>query len=357
MKRKRVVAGIAFLGIIAVFLWQGRANALEKKIILRYATQSSPSGVRSKDVQWWASQVEKRSHGAIKVKFFWSGSLLKAKDTMEGVGQGIANVGEAYGVYTPAKTPLWTVADTPFSHSDPYVGLKVMQAMFKSYAPMINELKKYNVKLLMPFVTGMTELGTTKKKVLVPNDIKGLKIRFAGGEWAKFWEACGAVPLTVSQAETYEALMRGIVDGTQSYVFILSAYKQWDVLKYYTLINAGEICSYGLVINLNLWKSLSPRLQKILTDVSNEFTVKYAHDLIESSRGTLKEAEKKGVTVCKLTPAQRAQWEEKAKPLMKAWVTKMDAKGLPGEKTQQLFIRLRDKYERKVQQNGYPWEH
>jgi len=311
--------------------------------------------VRSEAVQWWASEIQKRSKGAVETKFFWSGSLLKAPDTMEGVGKGTANVGEAYGVYHPAKTPLWTVADPPFSHDDPYVGLKVMQEMFKSYAPMVKELEKYNVRLLMPFVTGMTQLGTSKKPVVVPNDVKGLKIRFAGGEWAKFWESCGAVPLTVTQGEVYEAIMRGTADGPQSYVFILEAYKHWDVLKHYTLIDAGELCSYGLVINLDLWKSLSPELKKVFTEVSDAFVEKYARDLIQGDSRILKEAEAKGVTVYRLKEDQRAKWKEKAAPFMSAWVSDKESKGLPAKETQALFLRLRDKYQQDVMQKGYPW--
>jgi len=350
------ITGIISFAMMVLFVCTGLAVAQEsKKITLRYTSQSSPKGVRSEAVQWWASEVEKRSKGAVEVKFFWSGSLLKAPETMEGVGKGTANIGEAYGVYHPAKTPLWNVGDMPFSHDDPYVGLKVMQEMFESYDPMGKELDKYNVKFLMPFVTGMTQLGTTKKPVLVPVDVKGLKIRFAGGEWAKFWEACGAVPLTVTQGEVYEALMRGTADGTQSYVFILEAYKHWDVLKHYTLIDAGELCSYGLVINLDLWKSFSPELKAVFTKVSEEFVEKYARDLIAGDQTILKEAEAKGVKVHRLNDAQKAQWKEKAAPLMEEWVKDRESKGLPGKETMGLFIRLRDKYQQEVVQKGYPW--
>jgi TRAP-type C4-dicarboxylate transport system substrate-binding protein len=356
MSRISRITGIISLGMMVLLVCASTAAAQEsKKITLRYTSQSSPKGVRSEAVQWWASEIEKRSKGAVEVKFFWSGSLLKAPETMEGVGKGTANVGEAYGVYHPAKTPLWTVADTPFSHDDPYVGLKVMDEMFKSYNPMVKELEKYNVKLLMPFVTGMTELGTTKKPVLVPDDVKGLKIRFAGGEWAKFWESCGAVPLTVTQSEVYEALMRGTADGTQSYTFILEAYKHWDVLKYYTLLDAGELCSYGLVINLDLWKSFSPELKAIFTKVSDEFIEKYARDLIAGDQRILKEAEEKGVKVYRLNDEQRAKWKAKAAPLAEEWVKDKESKGLPGKETMDLFIRLRDKYQQEVVQKGYPW--
>lgn len=357
MSVKGIFKMFLLVALVVFFSGAGVCLASEKKpLIMRYTAQSSPKGVRSQAVQWWASEIEKRSKGMVKFKFFWSGSLLKPGDAMEGIGKGTANIGAAYGIYHPAKTPLWTVADPPFSHDDPYVGLKVMQELFNTYEPLIKELEKYNVKLLAPFVTGMTQLGTKSKPILVPDDSKGLKVRYAGGQWAKFWKACGAVPLKLTQGEVYEAIMRGTADGTQSYIFILEAYKHWDVLKHYTLIKAGELCSYGLVVNLDDWKSLSPELKKIFQEVSDEFVVKYAHDLLKNNERIISLAEKNGVKFYKPDNQQIAAWKSKAEPFMKAWAKEMESKGLPGKETQEAFLLLKKRYEKEIAEKGYPWQ-
>jgi TRAP-type C4-dicarboxylate transport system substrate-binding protein len=322
---------------------------------MRFAAQGAPKGVRAEAVKWWAAEIEKRSQHKVKIKFFWSGALLKPGDAMEGIGSRTADLGGAWGIYHPAKTPLWTVADPPFTHDDPYVGLKVMQEMFKSYQPLIQELAKYNVKILAPFVTGMTQLGTTKKPVYVPADTKGMKIRYAGGQWAKFWKSVDAVPITLTQGEVYEALMRGTADATQSYFFILEAYKHWDVIKYYTVINAGEICSYGLAINLDLWKSLSPQLQKIFQEVSDQFVDKYAQGLIDVRKKIIAQGQKKGMKFIYPSKEQKAKWMAKAAPFLQAWVKVMDQKGLPGRQTQATFFALAEKYSKQVETKGYPW--
>jgi TRAP-type transport system periplasmic protein len=356
-KRVRFFCSLASLVAVTVLLaCSGLSHAAdEKPLVLRYAAQGSSKGIRATAVQWWASEIEKRSKGKVKFKFFWSGALLKPGDAMEGIGAGTADIGGGWGIYHPAKTPLWTVADPPFSHDDPYVGLRAMQELFKTYEPMIKELTKYNVKLLAPFVTGMTQLGTTKKEVLLPSDTKGMKIRFAGGQWAKFWKACGAVPIKLTQGEVYEGLMRGTADATQSYFFILEAYKHWDVLKYYSVINAGELCSYGLVVNMDRWKALSPQLQKIFKEVSDEFVVTYAKSLLECRKRIVPEAEKKGMKFLRLSPEQRKQWLDMAAPFMKKWVETMEKKGLPAKQTQETFLKLVAKYKKEVQEKGYPW--
>ena len=357
MKRKRFIA-IALMGTLVLWLtgMALSAAAADKPVVLRYAAQGAAKGIRATAVKWWASEIEKRSQGKIKFKFFWSGALLKPGDAMEGIGAGTADCGGAWGIYHPAKTPLWTVADPPFSHDDAYVGLKSMQEMFMTFQPLIREVERYNVKVLVPFVTGMTQLGTTKKPVYVPADTKGMKIRFAGGQWAKFWKSCDAVPIKLTQGEVYEALMRGTADATQSYFFILEAYKHWDVIKSYSVINAGEICSYGLAINLDRWNSFSPEIQKIFEEVGNGFVEKYAEGLIGARKKTIPTAEKKGMSFIFLDKSQRDKWLAKAKPFMDAWVKAMDGKGLPGKETQETFLKLVAKYKKQVETEGYPWD-
>ncbi len=357
MKEKRLVM-MVFLATLAVWLLGSALTAMakDKPVLLRYAAQGAAKGIRAEAVKWWASEIEKRTKGQVKFRFYWSGALLKPGDAMEGIGAGTADCGGAWGIYHPAKTPLWTVADPPFSHDNAYVGLKAMQEMFTTYQPLIKEVAQYNVKILVPFVTGMTQLGTTKKEVRVPEDVKGMKIRFAGGQWAKFWKSCDAVPIKLTQGEVYEALMRGTADATQSYFFILEAYKHWDVIKYYSVINAGELCSYGLAINLDRWNALSPEIKKIFEEAGQGFVNKYAEGLIGARKKVIPKAEKKGMKFIDLTEAQRAKWLEKAKPFMEAWVTSMEKKGLPGKETQETFLKLVEKYGQEVKAKGYPWE-
>lgn len=347
------------LGFICclVFAFAAVNLSLAEAKLFRYAAHGSPKGIRADALKWWASELEKQSKGEIEIKFFWSGSLLKPGDAMEGIGMGTANIGGGWGIYHPSKTPLWTVADPPFSHSDPYVGLKTMQELYKNYQPMIDELAQYNVKLLAPFGSGMSQLGTRKgvDPILLPSDAKGKKIRFAGGQWAKLWQLCESVPVKLTQGEVYEGMMRGTVDATQSYFFILEAYKHWDVITNYSVVDAGQLCSYGIVVNLDDWKGLSPELQNVFTKVSDAFLERYAKALIENRARIQTLAEQKGVVFHNLTVQQREAWMEKASPLMDQWAEDMDNKGFAGSKTQQKFIELREKYAKQVAENGYPW--
>ncbi len=354
--RKFKIAGVTFVLFTLIFAVLLVITASAKT--LHYAAQGSSVGTRAEVVKWWASEVEEQTKGDIDFKFHWNGSLLKPGDAMKGIGMGNANVGEGWGIYHPAKTPLWTVADPPFSHEDPWVGLMVMYELFNTYEPLIAELEKYNVKLLAPFVTGMTQLGSREgvDPIILPDDAKGKKIRFAGGAWAKFWKSLDAVPVSLTQGEVYEGMMRGTVDATQSYFFILEAYKHWDVIKNYTVANAGELASYGLIINIDDYNNLSEKEKNILDQVSRDMMNKYAKALIQDRVRIREIAKEKGVKFHELSDDQRQKWVKKAEIFMDRWAEDMDDKGLPGTEIQNKFMELRAKYNRILDEKGYPWE-
>jgi len=160
----------------------------------------------------------------------------------------------------------------------------------------------------------------------------------------------------MAYSDVYEALMRGTVDGAQCYVWTQEAYKLEDVVKNFTLINAGEIASYGVVINLDDWNSFSPELQKIFIDVSDEFVEHYAQGLQDNNKRIADLSRKKGVKFYTLTDQQTALWKKAAKPFMQKWVEETAAKGLPAKQTQDLFLKLAAKYRAQIEKNGYPWK-
>ena len=105
MKCRDAVKGIIvvslFVFMISAVVTNARAG---KAITLRYAAQGAAKGIRAEAVKWWAAEIEKRTKGQVKFRFFWSGALLKAGDAMEGIGAGTADCGGAWGIYPKHRT-------------------------------------------------------------------------------------------------------------------------------------------------------------------------------------------------------------------------------------------------------------
>ena len=126
MLRLALCGAVAATALLAAPV--GYSSAEAKVYNLRYADIGSPRGPRAAALKWWAAELETRSGGDIKVKFFWSQSLVKGKATMKAVGSGLSSMGSILGVYTPAKLAVWNFSNTPFLVSDAWVGMRTSLA-------------------------------------------------------------------------------------------------------------------------------------------------------------------------------------------------------------------------------------
>ena len=105
MLRRTIVGLLAAVMILSVL--GSLQPLLAKNYTLRFTDIGPPRGPRAKSLMWWAGELEKRSNGQIKIKFFWSQSLVKGKATLKAVGSGLADMGTVMGLYTPADLPIW----------------------------------------------------------------------------------------------------------------------------------------------------------------------------------------------------------------------------------------------------------
>ena len=71
----------------------------------------------------------------------------------------------------------------------------------------------------------------TKKAVNKLEDLKGMKIRCTGMA-AKIVAALGATPVAMPMGETYDALSRGVVDGSMAPQESLYGWKWGEVVKF-----------------------------------------------------------------------------------------------------------------------------
>ena len=86
---------------------------------------------------------------------------------------------------------------------------------------------------------GFRELSNSKRTVRKPEDLKGMKIRYAAGPiFADVFNALGANPLQMSFADLQPALSTGAVDGQENPINLFLAFKM-DTLaqKHLTIWN------------------------------------------------------------------------------------------------------------------------
>ena len=356
MLRLALCGAVAATALLAAPV--GYSSAEAKVYNLRYSDIGSPRGPRAAALKWWAAELETRSGGDIKVKFFWSQSLVKGKATMKAVGSGLSSMGSILGVYTPAKLAVWNFSNTPFLVSDAWVGMRTWHEL-RQTAPELNaETSAQGVTILANNTTGPVQLLMAKEPVTSAAQIKGKKIRATGG-WTMMFKALGAVPVRVGFGELYAALDRGTIDGTVNYTPFVKSYKHYEVAAHLTEANMGQLLGYGIAINTKLLNGMPKKLQDIIWKTSDEYMDVYAKNYISDAVTAKKEMmagiDGKKVMFHQLDPGERAKWAAAAEGFKIAWLERMKKKGVDGEAFIAKFDKIHAKYKKILADKGYPW--
>jgi TRAP-type C4-dicarboxylate transport system substrate-binding protein len=274
----------------------------------------------------WAKEIEKRTNGAVVVTMHYGGTLTPAPQVYDGVVKGISDIGMSVFAYTRGKFPLLEVIDLPLGARSGWAATRLINDFNNQFKP--KELDEVKVMYLHAHGPGILH---TKKPVSKLEDLKGMKIRCTGMA-AKIVGALGGAPVAMAMGETYDALSRGVVEGSMAPFEALQGWKWGEVVKF-TTENYGSSYSTGffVVMNKGKWNALSPEIQKIIEKVNEEWIEKTGKAWDEIDKAGKDFVLKLGNKIIPLSQAEDWRWTKLVKPLLDEYVKNMKAKGLPGE--------------------------
>jgi TRAP-type C4-dicarboxylate transport system substrate-binding protein len=280
----------------------------------------------------WINKLEEATRGRVKIDVYYSQTLVKGPDVWNAVKNGVADMGWCMHGYWPDMTPLSDVLTLPgMPIKTAEKASEVFWKLYEKFPALQREYK--DVQLLLTVVADPRILITTKKQVKTINDIKGMKLRILGGPPTEQMKALGAVPMLLPMPDAYLSLDKGVIDGMDISWEGILGFRLYEVAKYYTV--APLTTSYNTVImNKQKWDSLPKDIQEAIRSVSGlegaRFWGKNWYDSVPMAVDDL--IKKEGRTMIKyaLPPDEAARWTKvSAEPIWKAWVKKMEGKGVP----------------------------
>jgi TRAP-type C4-dicarboxylate transport system substrate-binding protein len=331
---------VAFLAGLSVSLDYCFA-ASEKPIELRYSMFISTQHMTYTEV-WapWAQELERRSQGRVKVTFYPSEALGKAKDHYNMAVTGVADIALCILGYTPGRFPLSEIIELPILWPSGKIGSRIAWELYERY--MKKEFS--DVKLIQFGIVDPYHIMTAKKPVKSLADMSGLRLRSGNPRQAEMLRAWGASPINITVFDTYDSLQKGMVDGLFMNYSSLRDYKLDEQLNHYTTLNMGA-GQTAVAMSLKAWNSLPPDIQKIVDEISGfKISVKVGAAFDKSAKEGFEQALKKGDKAYTLPEAERAAFVEKTKPIVDKWLANAESKGLPGKQVYQEILSLVEKY-------------
>jgi TRAP-type C4-dicarboxylate transport system substrate-binding protein len=291
------------------------ALAQDKTVTMKVSLWVPPAHPLVPATQAWAADIEKASGGTIKMTVFPSEQLGKALDHYDMARDGIADVTYVNPGYQPGRFPIAAAGQLPFVFADGKKGTLALNEWYHKYAP--TEMK--DTKVCVAFIHDPGSLHG-KKKILVPSDLSGVKVRPSQSTFGEMVKLFGGTNVQVSAPESRDALERGVADEIAfpwGSIFLFGIDK---VVKYHIDTPLyTNVFTYN--INLKTYNSLSANQKKVIDDhCTAEWASKISDPWTDfEANGRVKMKALQGHEVYQLTPEQLGEWKKAVEPLHASW--------------------------------------
>ncbi len=314
---------------------------LASDINLNYAFFAPAQTFPGVQMQFWADELEKRTEGKVAVNTFPGGTLLTASNMLDGVLNGVADIGLTTTSYEPARFPLLNlIGDFSGIDVNAEVASQVAYQLVQEFPQEQFGLEDFKVITVFTSEPGYLQ---TRNQVSTLEDLSGMEIRVPGE--SDTMRTLGAVPVGMSQAETGEALQAGIVQGVASSretLMDLQYARYLDYIVDYPLTNVVMLA----VMSRQRWDALPEDVQQIIDELGAEASQYAGHYLDGHVRDSIAWAqENHNVEVVTLSEAEQGRWAELLEPLNEQRIEQISAQGLPAAALYERMLELIEQYQ------------
>jgi tripartite ATP-independent transporter DctP family solute receptor len=226
--------------------------------------------------------------------------------------------------------------NTPFLFDDMEHYLRFMNTRPEVVFDWFKKLESKDVQVLAVWPRPFRQLLNSKREIVKPEDIKGLKFRVPGLDlFVKTFEAMGAKPVPMSSGEIYTAMQLGTVVGEDNSIGTVYDFKTYEQGKY---MNVWNYMADGVlvVVNKPWYESLSAEHQAAVKDIAMK-----AADVVYGA-----ESELQKVATQKMTEAG-IKFTYFTPEMKKPWIDLMDPvyamiKGIIGEEVWNDYVKAVD---------------
>jgi TRAP-type C4-dicarboxylate transport system substrate-binding protein len=225
---------------------------------LRFAAVFSDKDIRAEMMNMFAKEVA----GDFKVELHLNSTLFRQGTELVALQRDNLEMGNIAPQDIAKQVPAWSLLTAAYLFRD----ANHLNAFFASdlgaqMKKMVEDQVK--VKILGPTFFGTRHVGLkSKKKVNVPADLAGVKLRMPPGDaWQLLGRSLGANPTPMAYAETYTGLQTGAIDGQDNPLPNVQNMKFFEVMG--QIVLTSHLVGYDLLtVNLKTWNSMNATKQR-----------------------------------------------------------------------------------------------
>lgn len=267
--------------------------------------------VLGKAMQTWATMIEEKSEGRMKVNVFYQGELGGQQELFDQLVKGNVHMmitwpqtsyDQRIGVnYVPYMVMGWEDAIESFGQNG-WVR-DVIEPVYQDIG----------LKYFGPFPEGFGGIATKGRYATSFEEADGLKVRSQPiFPLPQTIQAMGFQAVPIDWAEVYTSIQTGVVDGDSSNVIYWDYEYFRDQLDYFVQ-TSHNFSSYSLLMNNDTWEEMGPNDREIIassaqTIIDTQFSEAKAED-----EKWIAAAQEAGMEYIVPTPEQKLAWVERVR--------------------------------------------
>jgi tripartite ATP-independent transporter DctP family solute receptor len=273
----------------------------------------------------WAELVTQRSGGRINMKVYPGSQLVGGDQTRELVAmrQGVIDMAVFSTINISPQVREMNIFSLPFLLQDS----RGFDAIIRGDvgAELFRVLATRDVVPVAWGENGFREISNSRRPIRTPEDLRGMKIRFAAGAiFSEIFTGLGANPVQMSFADLQPALSTGAVDGQENPVNLFLAFRM-DTLAQRHLTIWNYVADAGIfLLSKSVMDSFNAADRELVTacarEAAEEQIVAGRKGLgADGDRSSLDELARRNVTVTTLSDAEKQAFARATRPVFDKW--------------------------------------
>jgi TRAP-type C4-dicarboxylate transport system substrate-binding protein len=331
-----------FIASLAAVLLSGAGAlpaAAQDVIELKVSHYLPPNHTFQKELVRWSEELSAQSNGRLKLNIFPASQLGPVNRQFDLARNGVVDIAVGLHGATPGRYPATELVSLPYVRPSTGGNSAVTSKRLTELAPEYLAQEHQGMKILWMAVTNPLMFHTANKQIKTIADFKGLRIRYAGEQFAQIIPALGAVPLPVPPAETQDGLAKGIIDGATFPYEATQSFDLGTVVKY-SLEPGISTATFAVVMNPAKFNSLPADLMALIEKTTGPARAEQFGKAFDENEqhGRAYMVEKK-VTITTLSDAELANVRKALAPIVDKASAALEAQGKPARKFLEAYQR------------------